>query len=450
MSKLKGLLIFFVLFSMVGSFTLFAGGGGQSAPAPSAAKPFAGKTIRVLSMTAQISDAFEAYLKEFQDSTGITVNLELYGEAQLRDKLATEFVAGSSTVDAFSCSPLNQILLFSKNGWFEPLDEYVKDPKFEWNLFAGAPKDQYLMPDTGKIGTLPLYQSVQLFYYRKDIFEQKRLVPPENYDQLLELCKQINDPARNLYAIASRGEKVALTSQFSPFLYAFGASFIKDGRCGFDSPEALQAVKFYGELLGNYAPPGILTAGYSQMTQLFNSGQVAMAIDANALYATLTDKSESQFYDKVGVAATPGGPKGRQSYNQVVWGISMYSGSKNKDAAWEFLKFAAGPKVAVYITPKGMPSFRSSVWNDPEVKAQMPADMIAAYELYARIPTNNSFGLPRLTSVGEARDAMGEPVVYSIQTKGQGSELPARMKAAADKVDALLKDAGEYGPDYKY
>jgi multiple sugar transport system substrate-binding protein len=186
------------------------------------------------------------------------------------------------------------------------------------------------------------------------------------------------------------------------------------------------------------------------MTQLFNSGQVAMAIDANALYATLTEQSESQYYDKVGVAPTPGGPKGRQSYNQVVWGICVYSGSKNKDAAWEFIKFAAGPRVAAYITPKGMPSFRSSVWSDPEVNAVMPADMIAAYETYTRTPTDNTFGLPRLTSVTEARDAMGEAVVYSIQTKGQGRELSARTRAAAEKVDALLKDAGEYGENYRY
>jgi multiple sugar transport system substrate-binding protein len=186
------------------------------------------------------------------------------------------------------------------------------------------------------------------------------------------------------------------------------------------------------------------------MTQLFNSGQVAMAIDANALYSTLTQQSESQYYDKVGVAPTPGGPRGRQSYNQVVWGISMYSGSKNKEAAWEFLKFTAGPKVAAFITPKGMPSFRSSVWSDPEVNAVMPADMIAAYETYTRTQTNNTFGLPRLTSVTEARDAMGDAVVYSIQTKGQGAELPARMKTAAGKVDQLLKDAGEYGENYHY
>jgi multiple sugar transport system substrate-binding protein len=425
--------------------------GKKESAAPAAeSKPFAGKTIRVLSMTAQVSDALEAYMKDFQDATGITVNLELYGEAQLREKLMTEFVAGSSTVDVFLFSPLQDNIAFSRNGWLEPLDDYVKDPAFEWNLFASAPKDQYLMPDTGKIGTIPLYQSVQLLYFRKDVFEQKGLKPPENYDQLIEACKQLNDPARNFYAIACRGEKIALTSQFSSFLYAFGASYIKDGKSAFNTPEALDAVKFYGSLLGNYAPPGVLTAGYSQMTQLFNSGQVAMAIDANALYATLTDPAESQYHDKVGVAATPGGPKGRQSYNQVVWGICVYSGSKNKEAGWEFVKFAAGPKVAAYITPKGMPSFRSSVWSDPEVNAVMPADMIAAYETYSKTPTNNTFGLPRLTSVSEARDAMGEAVVYSIQTKGQGAELPAKTKAAAEKVDALLKDANEYGENYRY
>lgn len=35
-------------------------------------------------MTGQISDAIEAYLEEFEEQTGIQVNLELYGEAQLR------------------------------------------------------------------------------------------------------------------------------------------------------------------------------------------------------------------------------------------------------------------------------------------------------------------------------------------------------------------------------
>mgnify|MGYP000338035249 FL=1 len=45
---------------------------------------------------------------------------------------------------------------------------------------------------------------------------------------------------------------------------------------------------------------------------------------------------------------------------------------------------------------------------------------------------------------------MGEAIVYSIETKGEGSELEERMKEASEKVDQLLKDSGEYGEDYPY
>ena len=58
--------------------------------------------------------------------------------------------------------------------------------------------------------------------------------------------------------------------------------------------------------------------------------------------------------------------------------------------------------------------------------------------------------LPRMTAVSEARDAMGEAIVYSIETKGEGTELEDKMKAASDKVDQLLKDADEYGEAYPY
>ena len=55
-----------------------------------------------------------------------------------------------------------------------------------------------------------------------------------------------------------------------------------------------------------------------------------------------------------------------------------------------------------------------------------------------------------MTAVSEARDAMGDAIVYSIETNGEGPELESRMNEAAEKVDQLLKDAGEYGEDYPY
>lgn len=430
--------------------TAKAEAGGASQAAGSSDKSYAGTTIRVLSMTGQISDAIEAYMDKFEEETGITVNLELYGEAQLREKLTTEFLAGSSTIDAFLMSPLQDMAAYSNNGWIEPLDSYLEDPDFDWDDFSSAPMDQITIQSTGEIGALPLYSSVQLMFYRKDVFEDKQVVPPTNYDELLEVCEKINDPANNFYSIACRGEKIALTSQFSPFLYGCGGAYFKDGTCAFNTKENLDAAKFYGKLLGAYAPEGILTAGYSQMTQLFNAGQVAMCIDAIALYQTLIDPNESAFYDKVGVAPIPERPAGRQSYKQVVWGSSIYSGSKNKEAAWEFMKYVAGKDIAADITPKGMPTFRASVWEDERVTSAMPEDYITAYNEEIQADTTNQYGLPRMTAVSEARDAMGEAIVYSIETKGEGADLESKMKEAAEKVDQLLKDAGEYGTDYPY
>ena len=80
----------------------------------------------------------------------------------------------------------------------------------------------------------------------------------------------------------------------------------------------------------------------------------------------------------------------------------------------------------------------------------MPEDYIQAYNEEIQADTTNQYGLPRMTAVSEARDAMGEAIVYSIETKGEGTDLESKMNAAAGKVDQLLKDAGEYGADYPY
>lgn len=414
-----------------------------------ASKPYAGTKIRVLGMTAQVSDGIQAYLDDFTRKTGIEVELELYGEAELRQKELTEFMTGSSTVDAFLMSPLQDLGVFSKNNWIEPLDSYLTDPELDWGDFT-APKEQITIPNSNSVGCLPLYSSVQLMYYRKDVFKEKGVQIPTTYDELIDVCKQLNNPKSNFYAIGMRGEKIALTSQFSPILFSFGGSYIKDGKSNFSSAESIAATRFYGELLGKYAPPGVLTAGYSQMTQLFNSGTVAIVIDANALYATLIDKTQSSYADQVGVAIIPKGNKGMNSYKQVVWGACIYSGSKNKGAAWEFLKFVAGKDVAAFITPKGMPSFRASVWEDERVKSAMSDDLMAAYASINASDTLNQYGLPRMTNVTEARDAMGAAVVYSIETKGEGQDLVKKMQEAADKVDTLLMKANEYGEAYNW
>jgi multiple sugar transport system substrate-binding protein len=50
-----------------------------------------------------------------------------------------------------------------------------------------------------------------------------------------------------------------------------------------------------------------------------------------------------------------------------------------------------------------------------------------------------------MSAVGEARDLIGEIVIESINTKGASPQLEAMAKERGTKVNALLRDTGEYG-----
>lgn len=412
-------------------------------------KPYDGSVIRMVSVTGVFTDAVQEHLNEFTERTGISVNMELYAEAQLNQKLTTEFLAGNSSVDVYAISPTQNMSAYGKNGWAEPLNSYLDDPELDWNDFV-VDTTRCKIPDTDNLGCLPILSNVQLMFYRKDIFEKHNLKPPTNYDELIEVCETLNDPDNGFYAIALRGEKNALTSQFSPFLYAFGGRWITDGVCTFDNNEAYEAVKFYGKLLGKYGPPSVLSAGYAQMTQIFNSGQVAMVMDADALHSTLTDPDDSNYYDKVGVAPIPAGPQGIKSYCVPAWAIAMYSGSDNKDASWEVIKHVMDIEVAVDNTLRGMPSYRQSIWQHERIAKEMPSDMAKAYEVTLAASEVSLDSLPILTATTEARDYIGVAIVRSIEKAGESDDILPLMQDAAFKINELLKSAGEYGEDYPF
>ena len=60
-----------------------------------AEKPYAGTELRVLLANHMWSNALEPHLKEFEELTGIKLNVEMYAEDQLSQKLAIE-LAGQS------------------------------------------------------------------------------------------------------------------------------------------------------------------------------------------------------------------------------------------------------------------------------------------------------------------------------------------------------------------
>ena len=411
-------------------------GAAKSAPA-AGAKPYAGTTLRVLGANHPWADAIKPLLGDFEAQTGIKVNLETYGEDQLTQKLTTEFTAGNSNIDVFMQRPLQEARQYVQNNWYTDLNTYVKDTAktpADWN-FNDFQK--------GAVGTetvknqltgIPIVIENEVLYYRKDLLQQAGLQPPKTLDELKAAAAKLTDKSKNQYGFVARGQRSPAVTQFSSFLYSFGGDWYdqQTGKATLDTPEAQAAFKFYGDMLREYGPPGVLNMSWPQAVAIFAQGNAAMYTDANSIFSNVLDPSKSQVADKTGIAPFPAGPKGSVPYAVTSWGLSMAAQSKQKDAAWEFIKWATSKDIVAKTQSQGaVPGARASVWDMPEGKAKFPADWVQTAQASAN---GKPYDRPLVTQVGAARDIIGTVITTSIE----GGDVNAAIQQAQSGFQNLL------------
>jgi len=440
----------FVLFSIVAVIAMLAACASPTpeptkAPAaPAAAKPtdvpkpaFAGTTLRVVGANHPWAEAIKPQLASFESKTGIKVNLELYGEDQLNQKLTTEFTAGNSDIDAFMQRPLQEAKQMQLNKWYVDLNTFVKNT-------AKTPAD-YDFADfmPGAVGTemvgtaltgIPIVTEQEVLYYRKDLLEKAGLKPPKTLDELKAAAEKLTDKKNEMYGFVARGQRSPAVTQFSSFLYSHGGDWfnLETRKATLDTPEAIAAFKLYGDLLRNYGPPGTLNMSWPQAVAIFAQGKAAMYTDANSIFPNLLDPTKSQVADKTGVAVFPQGPKGQTMYNVTSWGLAIGAQSKKQDAAWEFVKWATSKEVVLKVQSDGaVPGARQSVWNNPDGKKKFPADWVEATIASAK---GRGYDRPLVIKVTEARDIIGTIIVTSIE----GGNVEAAAKTANADFQKLL------------
>jgi multiple sugar transport system substrate-binding protein len=372
-------------------------------------------------------------IPEFTKETGIAVNMELYGEDQLSQKLSVELVAGS-TMDVFMPRPLNESRLFMKNGFLEDLTPYIKaDKEFDWADFTQGSIECTNID--GFQTCVPITVECQLLYYRKDLFEAKGVKIPETYEELEAAAEKLTDRSRDISGILMRGMKSPAITQFSTFLYGFGGNWYdqKTYKATMDTPEALAAIDFYGRLLRKYGPPGSPNMSWPQMMAVFQQGKGAMYIDASAHFPMLLDPTKSSMAELTGITIVPAGPAGRKVFDICAQGLSIYSGSKNKDASWKFISFMVSKdKVAQMQGKYGIQSARKSAYENPEGTKAFPADFLEAVKKSAQFGVG--YDRPLMIQVQEARDILGTAIVVSEE----GGDYRKAALEANKKFQELL------------
>jgi len=404
---------------------------GVAASATAQTQP---REIRVLLANHPYGELLKSAIPEFESATGIKVNAESLQESQLTTKLTTEFATNSSSVDVFMTRPLQEGKMFYKNGWYEPLASYD---------FSDYPKNVMSVATFGsKSYIVPLVTEWEVLYYRKDLLAGAGIKVPATFNDLEAAARKLNSDS--VAGLASRGKGAAAVTQMSSYVYNYGGQYLDKGVAVFDSKPAVDAIRYYGMVLGNYGPKGVTSMSWENIMPLFQAGKIAMWTDASVFYGQIIDPAKTQLgADKVGIANFPAGPKANSPFIVASWGMAVAKQSKKKDMAMKFVDWATSKELAARGMLANITMARSSVWEDKAVLAKVNPGLVETRAFAAKNGT--PLDRPYMSAVGEARDLIGELIIESINTKGASPNLEKMAKQSVEKVNELLQDTGEYG-----
>ncbi|SDI47824.1 carbohydrate ABC transporter substrate-binding protein, CUT1 family [Arthrobacter subterraneus] len=408
-----------------GSLAACGGSGGEGG------EEAGSDTLRVTLANHVWTEQIIAAIPEFEEETGLTVEVTQLGEDQLSAQYNVQLNAGTDEIDVMMYRPLQEGKLFAQNGYLADLTERVEaNSEWDWSDFQQGPVDSTTYED--KVVGIPTITEREVLYYRTDLLEQAGLEVPETLEELEAAAKKINEENPDVAGFVARTGKSPAVTQFSSFLYGFGGDFIDDeGNSAVASPEAKEAYAYYGRMINQYGPENVSTdMSWPEAMAIFTQGGAAFYTEADSLYQNATDPANSQVAENVGFAPMPAGPAGSKPYNVPSWGLGINEASKNQDNAWKFVEWATSQEMVLKIQQEGVPGPRQSVWANPEGTATYPEDLAAAIEVSAENGVGHD--RPLVINVGEAREVVGEPIVVGI-TGGDVEDAAEKANEAFQK-----------------
>ena len=287
--------------------------------------------------TEKLQEEWVSELKRFEAETGIHVEFELLGWGDMFKKLTIAFTGKNPEYDVIYTAPA-EFSKFTSRGFLEPLNDRITADIEEYYIQGWKDALSY----DGKIYALPERVGTKIMYYNKEIFKEAGVEePPVSWNEVVSIAKTISNNTDHdgfTFNFNGQGAYYSLAILLNG---AGGKMFTEDGAAAFNGPKGIKAVKFLYELLP-YMPKSALQWENSLLSNnYFIKGNVGITFAEEALWPLINNKEVSNVVGKIGYAIIPGdGENMRSGTRNVMEGLAISKFSKNKDAAWEFIKWA--------------------------------------------------------------------------------------------------------------
>lgn len=296
------------------------------------------------------------------------------------DAISTQ-IAGGKTPDVVQVATEGQ-RLFASRDLCEPINDLIERDKAELaEYFADvSPKliewdKTYNTTPDGSRFYLPGDFNTMGLWYNSEVFSANGVEAPTDswtWDQLLAAGEALK--AKGIYGINVTSEYFI---SVMPYLLTNGASTLSaDWKTSMvNSPEAVEAATFMRSLVEK----GISPVPGGTFDQFTATAQGKMAMYGGGRWPIISMRKLG-VVDKLKIVAWPqkkqkGSPVGWNSY-------PIMKGTKNKEAAWTFLKFLASKEAGVYFAEQGgtiVPA-RKSIANSDSYLTNAPAGSLKLYD----------------------------------------------------------------------
>ena len=371
-------------------------GGSPSAEGPFNWRRYEGQTISVMLNEHPWTNGLKKHLPEFEQLTGIKVQLNTYSEDLYMDKM--EQALRSSSPPGVYMVPMDDFAATQfQAGLMEPLTPFLNNPSlttgdYDFSDFPKGLVDPAYFPAgaaDARLYEIPISTESYILFYNKDLVN-KYLggVLPTTMQDLIAAAQSITaQGGGQVYGSVMRGVRSdtvrdTLTGLVlnewpldrpiqAPYNVWFDGSWSNPR---LTDPSIVAGLSDYAKLLAA-GPPNKFNIDWYDATALFQQGKVAFFIDASVFGPGFEDPSQSTVAGKVGYAPLPRGNV-QGGTGVWSWGLAMGANAQNKGASWLFLQWATGKDMTAAIGASTGGAPRQSAATNPAYTAALNPDYV--------------------------------------------------------------------------
>ncbi|NLT97226.1 MAG: extracellular solute-binding protein [Christensenellaceae bacterium] len=394
------------------------------------------RKIRVLTQDSPSSHTLKSLAVDFKRSTGIDLELKQVPYNQMLDEVLRGVPAGEYDVFTMDLPWMKELIL---GGYVQDLTEFYPDQQALEAMFSQDVLREHCFFDD-RLYALPFSYTVQLLFYRKDLFENikyKRLYyerfkqdlkVPETWEEYNRIAKfftrKYNLDSETIYGTTLGAmNAVGAVCEYLPRAWAEGGAIFENSKVVIDSDACVKALTQYMESF-DYASPDSPAHWWDEQVEIFARGDAAMMVMYSDHATPLEDRSISNVVGKVGFALLPG----RVSVLGG-WSIGVSAYSDKKSDAFEFVKWTAAESLMFPNAMLGRIVPYRAVLESSELHN--------LYPWYRVLP--EAFSCTKRRAI--PRNSKGESVSYAIMERIIGNAVHAALDQRMTPREALCDAA---------